>query len=115
MNTYTYRMLVAVLVLRVTAGAASADGPWEKQLEWCTRNCDALTCSREIVGLVATDPHAIFGSACPRQALISLAREAARAGQRDKAFALARTCYCHDPLAHAGVEIRPHGHGETGP
>jgi hypothetical protein len=51
MNTYTHLLLGAVLLVSVTAGAAAADGQWEKQLEWCAHDCGALTCSREIVGL----------------------------------------------------------------
>jgi hypothetical protein len=57
-----------------------------------------------VLGLVVADPHTILAAACPRKALIALARQAARAGQRAKAFALARACHCHNPLAQATLE-----------
>jgi hypothetical protein len=103
MTTSTYAFLVAVLVFGVTAGAA-AGKPWAEELEWCAQDCGAFECPKEVLGLVVADPQTVLGAACPRQALISLARQAARAGQREKAFALARTCLCHDPVAQAGLE-----------
>jgi hypothetical protein len=104
MTTYTHAFLVAGLVLWVTAGVASADEQWAKELGWCAHDCGALTCPSDILGSVVADPQTVLGTTCPRQTLISLARQAARAGQRDTAFALARMCHCHNPLAQAILE-----------
>jgi hypothetical protein len=104
MPTYTHAFLVAVLVLGVTAGAAPADEPWAEALEWCAQDCGALKCPKDVLGLVVADPQMVLSAACPRQALISLARQAVRAGRREQAFTLARTCHCHDPLAQASLE-----------
>ena len=104
MTIYTHAFLIAILVLGVTIGAALADEQWTKELEWCAHDCGALTCPSDLIGLVVADPQTVLGTACPRQAIISLARQSARSGQRDKAFALARTCHCHDPLAQASLE-----------
>ena len=104
MTAYTHAFLIVVFVLGITAGAALADEQWTKDLEWCAQDCSALTCPSDILGLVVADSQTVLGTACPRKTLISLARQAARVGQRDKAFALARMCHCHNPLAQATLE-----------
>lgn len=99
-----YAFVVAVLMRGVTPGSASADEGWAESLEWCANDCGALRCPTDVLGLVVADPRTILAAACPRKALIALARQAARAGQRTKAFAIARTCHCHNPLAQATLE-----------